>query len=509
MESDIYNSYHKIGLDKLKLVKLLEGISKMAYEQFFMLAIYSRQELLHNKNSVRERLSFVNIVLNERDLSQERREKLLSLLKGGKSSVDIIKALNDNERSEKNILRELSEEKIAFPNLKNDVIIHYDFIYMHFSIMRPIEVLSVLEGFDKFKQNIDDYVLNKLNNYLLKNRRSEGKPPNLDGNKSLLKYFSESYTLEMAIDFLFKDNFNHKSFVISFYDEFASEIAKILSMAWSLLSSISGSSAPHTINDWAKIAKVDDESISLLIHKDTFQGLLDIGQGIAASQYIQSILVQRLTPTSNSNQVMVNARKALEQIVVWQHGARTELVKRIDQIPRLIASLIYCDLYYKLGEIGKICPYLTYKETQKNYYRLTSIIIRHCFINQLEGDENDYWVKLGCNSSYSLVESVPVGTRYSIEVIESKVFDKKYDNSRSLIMETWAEPLVSLSGNDDKLIENKKLFDKYKKLPHYLRPYGKQGCIELIESIILKHRHVSKTSGSYPIGSDFPMPLWF
>ena len=197
----------------------------------------------------------------------------------------------------------------------------------------------------------------------------------------------------------------------------------------------------------------------------------------------------------NFQEINANALRKLE---LWHKKLETKFIKKTDQIPKLIASIIEFDIRNQLGfcdrDFGNniLSPILNYKRiSMHEVYILTTNLIKRCLYEQS-----------GLDSYISTLNGV------SIEEFVLKYYDnsKNYNFSdtkeisgndleisfhRNKMMSTWA--------NEDP----SSISERFKKLPSYL----KGNKISFVSDIIDQQRKV-KTTNIYPIDSFFPLPLW-
>lgn len=466
------------GLDVKALLSATQNIHKMAWEQVLLLAIYSRQQCFtQNGLEFENRIKLVHEAKNH----QEVCESVLKSLAQGKGSNEIIGMLLSNNNSQSGmLLKSVEKRRIAFSS--EDRSHPYSYYAMYSILSNPLTIFQSLLDFSRF--SLPDYIANIWHN------QHTNLLAILDKDNPLL---DRSLSLDELTDILEKrkHNLNTKAFSMEVKGSLAKDIGKNLKatfdqFTWRNQTNFSPVSLFSEICNSTK----GEVNFCLDFNAAKLRNMINLGQIDSLMDGIKGELITAYgkSPTTVlfGQQDNKNLSGAVDALSNWYKAVNTGIIKKIERVPRVIASILYFDLRYERG-IGSevfglvnIQKLFINKLTTRDYENLVTGIIRHALFKT--GRVND-------------LRGSPHHCYESVEHYFSKVpeLDEQTLSTFSL-MKVWADQ------------EPGPMLERFKKLPLYLKNTPKY---EEVSSKIHRQQRLSRDEASpYPINSLFPLPLW-
>ncbi|MCQ1060767.1 hypothetical protein LRP52_40460 [Photobacterium sp. ZSDE20] len=556
--------FHKIGITRANLISRIECFEKMAWEQFFLLAFFTRQQLVgleysHHVSHMKERLVIFEWILKmssgkpdsqiiAKDLSfvSPKYAPILEALQEGASSQNI--AILSHGTGNGDLIEYMDVNKIHFPQANKRIPYRIEQIY--YVRECPMAIMKALLAFEDLRNNLDNRILSHLDEYF----KEVSKFHHLDDKNTQGFQFlqPEAYTSYFNDRMSLVDKVNHaekysevsphfKTEFSAIIDEaFAKQLAKIIEFAYLPLNfscsqdrkkkltsfSINAGSEltiKHNSNDKeghsdetvdGETKPIVKDTIVAMIDKSYLSNLLLIGQRDEAARYILSTLEENLPPKHQTLDAL-SSTQAAEQIAYWYKKNKTNLITRIDQIPRLVATLVQFDIQHGLGEHHHYSRIIqSHKVSNLNWFRLTNAVIKYCFVDNYYNKTVFSYAPKEFQLSINGIEIIEL-----LELAEKEIFlnSEKPDfiDSRSEnMLAPWGKPLLTnyneINNDDFKPDFDISLLDKYKKRPLYLKLQKSSWSIDKRHRMIDKIEKQQKLSTvTYPIGTAFPMPLWF
>ncbi len=537
---EIQEIYKKLGLDRNELYSSYSAIQKIMWEQVLLLCIYSRQLYFSKQGSqVHQRVKLINrIHFAGRD---KLKPFILELIEHGCSSTEIItfllkfiskedvqdqpeenldivsklyraciKRISPQSEIDKNrlinnakeILKDIEEKQIAFPSSKEDE--HpYSYFSMYQSLRNSFEIFKKLLEIDTQIEKMDLIVLRSAKKYL-KNGVIINSPTFISNFDELLKYILDN---NRNCDSL---NIYVKSDIIKVLSNFCRDIFSFITIydyldnhynhedKYDRFYDLDQSNLPTPLSEISAVHCIDNQ-LMVFFNKNTLKDLIHLGQIDSVMKGVKENILDALEGPSfirvNDKNIRENNADALKKIELWHKKQEFKLIKKNDQVPKLIASIIEFDIRNQLGfcdrDIGYnvLTPILDYKRiSMQEIYILVTNLIKRCL-----------YEKSGLNSYISTYNGV------SIEEFILKYFDNSdYRTSKEipkdeLEISFFSNTMMSTWANEDP----SSIHERFKKLPSYL----KGNKINFVIDIIGQQRKV-KTTNIYPVDSSFPLPLW-
>ncbi|WCG82270.1 hypothetical protein [Pectobacterium sp. A5351] len=472
-----------IGIDVKALLSATHNIHKMAWEQVLLLAIYSRQQYFYEDSlGFKNRIQLVHEVQKYRDISRDVCRDVLIQLEQGKGSTDIIKMLLNHEHTmSKTVLRAMEDKSLAFGPDKSERL--YSYYAMYMVLHDPLTVFQSLRGFEGL--SVPDYIVKVY-------QRMHSGPLQMLVKDNLI--FAENLSLDGLVDLLEERGtpVNTSEFISEVTGQLANDIGKYLKAAYEKLmwcdAGRTHSYEPITLFNEMCAVRQEQQQFMLNFNVKILRRFLHLGQIEGVMAGVRAEILKAFDPSAVNhfqnqpdNQQFAGVIDALSD---WYKHANTGLIKKIDGVPRLIASLLDFDLRYRIGIGSKyfgLVPMeqFNFRLISRDYSQLVTGIIRHTLF--ASGSSFDLQGALHCYQS--------------IDQYLEKFSRSECDRSQtSLLMKTWADQ------------EEGPMVERFKKLPVYLKSGKKQ---EFVNAIISNQRRKSQDqSYPYPIRSFFPLPLW-
>lgn len=531
--------YKKLGLNRKELYGAYNSLNKIVWEQVLLISIYSRQvyatdqanqfhqrlklihrlkfvdlkilqpfilELIESGCGSREITSFLLKLIESQDTKNEREELTENLTIVEKLLVKITPKFEREGSSiiieADRILNYLEDKQIAFSKVINE---HpYSYYSMYKVLSDPLSIFSKMLSFDPSEEEFDNIVLRLLNQYI-QNLERENPFLNIKKTSSWLPYKFHD-TFETLLKYA-EDNklvINSDDLNIYIKSGILEEISYISRHVFSFIQDYNYFENQERtdlltpiISEISKIYSKDDE-LSIIFDQNILKDLIHLGQVDSIMGGVKEKILEFLDSPYRNQRNKKNIREAnanaLRKLELWYKKLDTKFIKKTDQIPKLIASIIEFDIRNKLGfctfDFGSnvLDPILNYHRTSmQEIYILTTNLIKRCL-----------YEKSGISSYKSTLNGV------DIDKFISEYYKLNTSNNKQ---ELDNHPKISLHNNRMMHIwvneDPSSINDRFKKLP----PYLKKNKITFVFNIIEQQRKF-KTTNIYPVDSVFPLPLW-
>lgn len=259
-----------------------------------------------------------------------------------------------------------------------------------------------------------------------------------------------------------------------------------------LCSSLHNGKSDFFFDKYVEVTR-NNKSIDIKIDKNFLDSFINIGQYDSFTKALQEkILLDKTNENSETifqeNKINKSFEDKAREISQWQKKNSIGLVKRIDQCPRIIASIINFDLKKRIGLFDKkICPDISYyintdghKNRNEVVKGITSII--RFFLYYDYQPEDEYIIGDRCFLVDFSSDNEKI-SRENLELDKEKILPCK-------IMEDWC---------NRELKKTTELFKKTPKIASY-------NVSEKISEQIKNSREDTKTA--FPLCVEIPMPFW-
>ncbi len=513
MKKNIYSAF---GLNEREIFEQTSNTWKMIWEQLLMIAIYARQQYIQsnqsNVDNFHQRMKMIHLLNYEyrsrasSDFSFDKDipeivSKVLALIEDECGSTKIIEFLlaeeaNQYQTSKKRILSEMEKAKIAFSPTPSHCKRDYSYYSLYEILHSPIFYISKLLSLPTpDKQVVHSTVVNTLYECLYSDKifslfRNQNPDHRLtrsveDKEKIILEnlsFFEGKEDIKKLIkgqiaDFIGKDV--HKVFnrlSDPFYNKENTQ-KKIFSSVFAI--------------------KSEADTLNICLDENALLNLINLNQldelaSVMKSEIKKAVLNKNQGTRSFGLETKVDQASALEKISDWYVTAQTGLYNRVDQVPKLIASILEFDIRYFKGmfdsDFGFDRSLLTEKHKNaysplqaKEIYLFVSVYIR----NYLYYDDQ----RPARNSLNGLL----------IDHLVNRDFAEISFHANRM-MEIWGK------FEDEK--QHKKMLDRFKRMPPYLDPQNKD--YKEMSYYINKQKELGNIENAppYPLNSFFPLPLW-
>ena len=390
------------------IVKETQNVTKMVFEQVFLVMLYTRQLILHPSTGphIEDRLKLINIVFSviglplgassNRTKHLKIRNTILQMMEDNKGSNDFIAYLHSlklkNETNSEDIdaiLSSIQEEKVAFAPLGNIHGNSYRFInidrqYSYYEMYASVEHTMTI--FQKFlnQATYDDSVI-KLALFEKIKSKAETKdfyrPSSTQDGKDILsgeqKKISDLLDNQSYAELVKEFELLHKKELLQ---DIRADIAIDLGV-WATdifrriydsnyIGGLDYHSEYNYLNniDLLEIDNESEDNVTVSIDKIILEDIYKLNQLDHLADSIKNALVTSLKSkkrtagktissdkeflTESLNKVKDNNESALTQLSEWYAENSIDFFKKIDQIPKAIVSIINFDLYNPLSDVN-------------------------------------------------------------------------------------------------------------------------------------------------------------
>lgn len=505
MSKDLYKM---LGLKQKDLLDMVTSAFKMYWEQVLLLCFSARQYYFENssRDSFHQRMKLVHILKTTRSReSSSIIHDLYKQLETDCGSTEIIKYLLEEEKdrdltyTKRSILQKMEENGIAFPAEVTGYTAskrHYSYDSLYKALSDPIKIFQGLLNIPEPNAlTIEQTVIKTVEKYL-KHKKREKYFGRQDSRDNTDEARSIDFILENE-QYIVKEEINKlvKGQLADFIGR------KIRPVFNSIFEPDFGVKQGEEFKLFAEIVSVEPylETVNLSINRKLLSTLGELNQIDELMRNINlelsEILKGRGAKSSRYLGVEFDEKMeqgdVLEKVSEWYMKAGTGLLNRLDQIPRMVASILEFDIRYLKGlfdiDFGFNANSLTQNQganlglPANEIYTLVSVYIR----NYLYYGRDDWlWPRESYNGL--LIDHLINKEMQGVNLLANPV------------MESWAK-----FESDE---EKKKMLDRFKRLPPYLSPKR----FKSVSPLISEQKEVGKERKvpAYPLNSFFPLPLW-
>lgn len=482
INSDVLRSL--LGNKINDILRRTTDIQRYLWEQVLAVCLYSRRALIreehHNHRPEESSRDFYNRIqlvhcltkLIGKDLAHQN--TILQKLNEGASSYEIAEVLKPLNL--KSVIRDMEALNIAFP--RSHSAHYYTYWQMYLSMVNPIEIFQQLLKINLTEEDLSTLAANFF--------RNERKIFRLERNLNLQERLNEKLD-DMYV--------KHAKEMHDSAEELSSYLDKLI------LTSIGDStkkimpSSPLTdisesIHKFSKhvVVNSDRDNVKIELKKNYITSLENIGQYDSLIESIRESILQE-TSIQSTNKYNTSLTKAIPdhqkiiQISNWQKNNSMGLVRRLDQCPRIVASIINYDLSNGRGIFDKkICTkflnYLSVNKSRSDTVQDIAKIFRYfLYFSYLPGEV--------INDIHSGYDDV---FQHNKNLTHEQLNPKKILPNR--LMASWAS---------DNL---KQTTEMYKKIPKKIFGDSKS----LIEMQIKSSQ--GDVTTNFPLKTQVPLPFW-
>ena len=509
MKKNIYSAF---GLNQREIFDQTLNAWKMMWEQLLMIAIYARQQYMQfnqsNADNFQQRMKMVHLLNREyryragSNLSFDKDipeifHKVLALIEDECGSTKIIEFLLDEEvsqfqTSKKRILSQMEQAKIAFSPNGPDYKRSYSYYSLYEILHNPIFYISKIMSIPvPDKQVIHATVVNTTYDYLAQNRRFL-----LSRNENSIEKFEDKEQIILENLSFLEGKEDIKNLIKG---QIADFIGKDVSKVFNLLSDpfYNEENPQNKLFTSVFTIRPEADAFNISLDHKALINLMNLNQldelaSVIKSEIKKAVLNKNQRTRNFGIETKVDQASALEKISEWYIKTQTGLFNRVDQVPKLIASILEFDIRYFKGmfdpEFGFDRSLLT--KNHKNSY------------SPLQAKEIYLFVSAYIRNYLYYDDQRP--ERNSLNgwlinhLVERDFSEVSFHRNR--MMEAWA------TFEDEK--QHRKMLDRFKRMPAYLDPQHKD--YTEISYFINKQKELGNEENAppYPLNSFFPLPLW-
>lgn len=510
MNKDIYDL---LELNKKELVDLTTNTYKMIWEQVLLLAISARQQYFHRDTNegFHQRVKMVHILNKKyRNLSEGEKNSnkdvflhLYKMLESECGSNKVIEYLLDDEKKDslfsvkKAVLSDMESNKIAFPSLQFNLNYnrHYSYYSLYQILKQPIELFRMLLDIDS---PLEEFIY-KIVGYVAKEYIKS------DYSYSLKSIFVGIEASKKDFDFVIQHSDaikDKKELEKAIKGQIATSIGVCFTRVYNELSDpFFDKEKSTTIKPFSNVFLITSkpDTLELSINKEVLSNIININQLDELTKKIKMELEKANDGKEYAPRFMgFNKKERVEQSEVlktlkdWYKKSNTDIFNKLEQIPKIIASILEFDIRYFKGffdpDFGFDSSSLTqnqqdHKQLPANeIYTLVSLFIRN-YLYYKDNRQYSYGYKEEINS-------------YLIGDMKNRDFAGiSYFNNQ--MMGDW-----TAFEKDD----YERMINRFKRLSPYLSVKSNENIDEQIK----KQQNISKTENApaYPLDSYFALPLW-
>jgi hypothetical protein len=536
------------GVSVKDVEKLCDNTYKLMWEQFLLLCLYARQQYIDRDNEsyfdykVEDSKNFDNKIklidlMETKKIGENIYMPILQMIEKYKSSNDIIVFLNENSNNQQctELLELISKRHISFYGKNPNQDKHQ---YSYFSMY-----LSLYESIDKFINLIklrysSDYILDL---YL---RLIKKSTVGLCRTSILGRKLQKVENIENFLELIEGENsFDKEQVMKKLYLELSNILGNNMKEFFSELLIYKGNLKESIFDLIVYVDKNTEKNNGeyiIKIKKDAFKSMEGLGRAKDIFIYIQNQFIDsRSSSVESENTTCILINK-------WYEESKTELCPSIFDCPKLVASIIEFDIRKCIGLFSLEGEHYIFRKPNillnKEIYIFVTAIIQGFLFRK--GDFNSI-IKSKSDFEYSReVFSEKRGKKDLdfYEFLKEKIlnnFDTEiYENN---MMEVWSKFNFENDTLDENSDDYKAVINRFKKLPIYLKVPKVPKVPEVSEvsevseeeeeqkiltrknpekihkrkksgewniRILIERQKNSNSTVSYPITSNYPLPLW-
>lgn len=512
------------------IVKETQNVTKMVFEQVFLVMLYTRQLMLHPKNgaNVKARLKLIDIVFSVEDSSNRSeiskvRSDILQMMEANKGSNDVVLELlllKDKTKTDAidKILTSIQNTQIAFapldnihgvePGLKgsNKQYTYYEMyaslkytmtIFQKFlsspvynkstiktALFEKIKLKSNIEGFrDDHGRWINEYSLSdekkKMLNLLKKEHYAEViKEDGILEKNALLKGVRADIAIKLGawahdvFRYIYDDNYSSNIL----YGTKETNFFNIANDEKNSHVTITVDRAPlediYKLNQLEQL--MDNIKIALKASFESKERTANENVGILAIPYVEK-----------KHETKLNNENALTILSEWYTENSIGLFRKIDQIPKAIVSIIDFDLYNSLSEVDRCLDDACRVQDAYNYSRQTKTQSKNLSKKSPKKDRNELITCIVslylCLGTYNYENFSRARTIVSNIENNERLNSNNYEILKNTMMFSWSvfEPIGQPEWQHNRLYwkldtnfeedEQNKMMHRFKKIPISIR----------------------------------------
>ncbi|EGQ8059305.1 hypothetical protein MWT71_003412 [Vibrio parahaemolyticus] len=530
----------KLGIDHNYIVKSYINIQKMAWEQVLLLSFYSRQQCYDitpdsDATGVMARMKLIHAAyaVCNKSIQQENESfndygllnLVLELLDNRKGSVEIIQVLlehRDNKWSEEcnNLLHLMEKNFIAFtfPTFwtAKSVYSHYaQYIALSnpISLFQPLLSIPDITNDEVFK----GFLLNYLKTYAQKKygvtypyfaATSEDDMVDVVGRINSITSLKEY--IDTNPDFIDKDDFS-----LGFKAYLMAMLGDMVNNSFEQVKSPTPEKRSYGFDGgvFRRMCKSTSAngSLTLTFDENTLRELAQLGLIDEVLRGVKSDLLDTLNPRPrnpfNTFIPSDDYSRAFDELSDWYLSCKTDLFKKLEQVPRLVATIVALDIKHRQGFFSVELGCGSFKKIPKKFKAedvalITTNIIYHCLFNNYNHQYYTYMTLQSDEYTFGLEENT------KLSKIFSKVNDRLTEHKDSRIIEF--ESRLMTNWQDVESLSS--AIERIKKLPAHLRVQGdnrkKSKGTTIYDKIYEQRRNGIICNTPYPITTSIPLPLW-
>lgn len=523
-----------LGCSYDEVKDLIDTVYLMTWEQVLLVPLYTRQQFFYQKNSKGEdkdqpddpisfsnKMKLISALFKSNKFSDEFQNAVLEKIERYEDIHSITSYLLNLEvdslkEQAKILLNIITTEHITFSGNKSYHKENHPYTYktMNNCLYNIINIFQFTLNLSIFNENIEDVLLKALKYAITGDRQLHLS------EDELKRGLREKTSLESALIYVienFNNEFDKNLIKKSVHIYLSKEIGNNISKLFQYIENGNVENVYRVKNFFEKAVNVRDDNNNKIIEidKKIFKNLVALGQFKSVMDAIEHKLNNQYFRYENDD------LESLEKLKSWYLNSKTGLLRSKRNIPSLVASILYFDVFGREGSFdmlyGLFVPIRKKgKIFIKDYYLLvTGIIYRFLYKYDFLNEDLRKDRIFHCFNKDEYLDNIEdfIMCQYDNKYTPKEKISENLDNIKTLhdpIMSDWS--VISFDEGSDKF---NAMVNRFKKLPNYLNApkfivkdtetqeeKRKEWDIgELIALQRWKKNH-------YPINSSFPLPLW-
>jgi len=527
----------KFDIDHKKISKSYSNAQKMAWEQVLLLLLYSRQYCYAEGGmSTLARMKLITITLKccdqiagedgSEDAAFSLLDRVLNWLDSGEGCFALVKVLmTESEKAPESpwakactlLLNRIEQQAITFPPYGHTLRPCYSHYALHRALTDPVTALQkLLVTGEVSHEHLASAVFSAIPKYL-QNRYHSGYYPHFERTEESDIYHAgkEISTPAALAAFCqrYPDAIDKKGLLGII------KAALFEPFSWQVLQAFTLFAPPHnekktlsfTHSVFRDVCKINAPNQQLQL--DFKPGLLrSLAQLGLIDEVMKEVKEKLLNFASDNHHQMYQPdtppqdyAQAFDQLDSWYNHNRTTLFSGLDQLPKLIGSLIATDIKKRQGMFDdslRTLPmiYLHARLTAQDIATLTTWMIHSCLYNNINAAAftdrafTDRFLRTRFEEERE--QQLEKRLQQTVDEIDQRADKSKFANE---MMAEWAD-----------CTNIKSALERIKKAHLYLLPLTGESSkgIDARRLIFIQRAQGISHSAPYPINTPFPLPLW-
>ncbi|MBB1434302.1 hypothetical protein H5201_08270 [Pseudoalteromonas sp. SG43-6] len=526
-------------IDGKSLIKNYINTQKLAWEQVLLLAIDCRQRGYNSELyegcegflskmkliALTEKICCSNENYKEDSPDFELLEFVLNMLDNNNGVMKLTKQLLFKSKEEENpekiilLLSQIENNRISFSGASTSMMQRqpsptYSHYAMYVALYRPTQLFRQLLNITQlsktellvkaFISSFKEYIRNEYSRYGFNDNENSNLLYEAQKIKNIttLKVFLTEYPTTI-------DNKDvSKNFLAKIMEHISNNVALTFKQVTIPKLEEPREKLNKTVfQELCKVA-VESNEVNMNFNLNFLKNLINLGQLDTIVDEVRSKLEDNILG-SNTNYRRGHAivpddySTSFSALGTWYQNCQTELFRKFEDIPRLIASILVFDIRHKIGIFDGGSYPIFAKLNNKELALLTTGIIENCLYMDVPFE---HFIDITFGSRFS----------FSINNDRDENIEQKLKKANEFLQERgWGIIKEGMTGDFCKLpnsfmevwavnVETKPTLERIKKLVNF----EKVGKRRLNASNLIMAQQRKGREYTYPINTNFPLPLW-